>query len=232
MCRFLHYSRHTHPIRPVPGVARGLLPRFLLMRRLACLLVAMFAVVPTASASPFTWTVQGTIGYVDTMWQDSVGPYSNAFAIGQSFTLAITMEPEPAFVMAGSDPTCGYYSPVIATSFTSGSISRSLDFGHSGGEYIINAAGGTLGCDIPENTLRLRAPLATDLYATLHWFGVFATPAMVLDGTGTSAILNLAYSEPKGRGIASGGGKTSSVPEPSGLLALGLLALAWRRGRT
>ena len=200
------------------------------MRTFGCLLIALLAGVHTASAAPFTWTVAGNITSLNNPSAAAAAGFGGAFAVGQSFVWTIAMD--SAAPDHNSDPACGLYFPITGMTFASGPLNYAINTA-PGQDYIINA--GSNACDIPSQLGRIRADFGTNLFLSMHISSLFATDALPVSVEGVHAIamdfLVGGPGAPFGTGIASARvtSLTSSVPEPTGLLVLGLLVACRRR---
>jgi hypothetical protein len=203
-----------------------------MFRTLTGFALALFLAAP-ASASPFTWLVEGQITNLPNQGWGT--PYDGEFSIGQPFSLWLTMEStSPDYY---PDPGCGAYSPITAMRFASGSVSFSISAGF-GGEYFVSPAGSN-SCEIPEGLARVRSGFGANLFFGMHFSGNFVTDALPVSTAGIGfTSFDLAYLGPPGGdfgGIAIANGSITSitnVPEPAELLLLagGVLA-ALRRVR-
>jgi hypothetical protein len=201
--------------------------------RVPLLLLALGLVAAPATATPFTWQVVGTITNIQNQsWADAAG-YGGAFAPGQSFAWTITMDSDaPDF---DPRPSCGAYAPITAMSFDSGPVHLATTTA-PGQDYLVNDAAPGGGCTPPiDDYARIRSDFGTNLFLSMHVGGLFPTDALALSATGFSGgSLDLLVGGPGGPGsygIASASvtSITSSIPEPGGLFALGLLWVLRRR---
>ncbi len=204
-----------------------------MFRTLIGLALALLFAAP-ASASPFTWRVDGQI--INLPNQGWGTPYDGEFSMGQPFSLWLTMESSsPDYY---SDPGCGAYSPITAIRFASGSVSFSISGGF-GGEYFVSPAGSN-SCEIPGGLARVRSGFGADLFFGMHFSGNIVTDALPVSTAGIGGVsFDLAYGGPPGGengGMPIANGTITSitnVPEPAELLLLsaGVLAAARRMRR-
>jgi hypothetical protein len=198
--------------------------------------LALCLVAAPAAATPFTWQVEGTITRVHNQSLADAYGYGGAFVPGQSFAWTITMDS----AAPDYDPSaaCGHYAPITAMSFSSGTLGLASS-GKPGQDYLVNDAGQGGGCMPPyDDYARIRADFGTNLFLSMHLGGLFPTDALAVSATGFSTgSLDFLVGGPGGPGsygIASATVSSiiSSIPEPAGLLALGVLwALHRRRTR-
>jgi hypothetical protein len=199
------------------------------MRTLICLVFTALFAAP-ASAAPFTWLVEGTITHNLKDLGFPSTPYTDALPVGQAYSWAITMEStSPDY---DPNPGCGFYNPITAMTFTSGSVSLSTTSKPSQ-DYLF----GTGGNCFLGNTIRLRSNFG-GLFFSMHLGYPFVTDALPLtiDHLGY-ASLDLSYAglPPYGTPVANASVTSiRTVPEPvtAVLMLSGLLsALGARRRR-
>jgi len=200
-----------------------------MFRTLTGLALALLVAAP-ASATPFTWLVEGQITHLQNLGLGT--PYDGAFTVGQPFSWWITMESSsPDF---DPNPACGQYTPIESMRFASGSVSLSIGT-RPGQDYLLNSTGG--GSCVPpyNNYARLRSDFGNGLFLSTHFWGDFTTDALPVSTDGlSSGTLDLFWGSLDGNAALAHGAVTSitSVPEPTELvLMFGAVAAVLRRMR-
>jgi len=205
------------------------------MKRVGLLLMLALCVPAAASAAPFTWVFEGTIGALNAGATVPLGGLP--FSANDAFTLTLTQESTSPDSSTGS-PTCGVYAPVTASSLTVGATTLS----GTSGQYSLHTSAysspAPLNCiTTPSgaNIGSLQLPLSGNYGVFLTFTGTYPTDALVTDLSNFNVASFDIYYASQANAVAfprvTSKRVATTVPEPAtaGLIGFGVLAAIRRR---